>query len=207
MMRPIRVYVDTVRRFCRPNNTDWRYNFNLARLTDYAPHLSFYYPGNGMQELRVNAKYLRKALAGHTRRTLGLGKPAAAEPFTDLINERELQASDCEIVFSHRDFPVNTSNVPVVWQNSILDPRMYLGYGGSPDFLTYESAVRRKLFAHAAIVLVSTHAKSRSSRAGHARKPREVPRSAILRTLPLRGRRDRGARQARGERIGRELAF
>jgi glycosyltransferase involved in cell wall biosynthesis len=158
--KTMRVYVDTVRRFCRPKNTDWQYNFILGDLTGYQSDIEFYYPRNPVQEAWVNGRYLfnsaRHRLARSSRWLVGLQR----ERFADRLCSRELAAAECDVVFSHRDFPINAGKLPVVWQNSILDPEMCRARGASEALLEDEFRMKRKLFAQARFVQVSSVAEA-----------------------------------------------
>jgi glycosyltransferase involved in cell wall biosynthesis len=154
------IYIDTVRRFVRANNTDWQYNFMLGQLSAIEPSLQLYYPNSRLQELRVNLNYCRDALAYRLSRFARLRHFFTADDYSDRLCEKELRDSNCEVVFSHRDFPVNAGSVPVIWHNSILDPRMSLARGISPSVLAREVSIKRILFRRAARVQVPTHAEA-----------------------------------------------
>ncbi|MEO8005633.1 MAG: glycosyltransferase family 4 protein [Betaproteobacteria bacterium] len=155
----MRVYVDTVRWFCRPRNTDWQYNFVLAELSRFVPSLEMFYPRDVAQLVRVNLAYCRDNLR---YRMSKLGGSALREwtTYSDRLCVGELQASACDVVFSHRDFPSNAGAVPVIWQNSILDPQMAIARGISRDEIKSETSIKRKLFARSARVQVSTMAEA-----------------------------------------------
>ena len=157
----MKIYVDTVRRFCRPKNTDWQYNFILAGVSRYHPELEFVYPLSVRQEAWVNGRYLAKAVSSRVSRRWPALSWMYRETFVDRLNERELAGSGCQVIFSHRDFPANAGRIPVVWQNSVLDPEMSLARGIKPEVLDEEFRLKRKLFARARLVQVSTMAEAR----------------------------------------------
>lgn len=156
----MKIYVDTVRRFCRPKNTDWQYNFILAGVSRYHPELEFVYPQAVGQEAWVNGRYLAKAVAFRLSRRSPALSWMHRETFVDRLNGGELGRSGCQVVFSHREYPANAGRIPVVWQNSILDPGMSLARGIKPEVLDEEFRRKRELFARARLVQVSTAAEA-----------------------------------------------
>jgi glycosyltransferase involved in cell wall biosynthesis len=88
------------------------------------------------------------------------------EANTDRLDARELSRSDCRMIFSHRGFPLNCGDVPVIWMNAIVDPEMTKSYFGSSDAdLEEESEVKSRLFHKAAVVQVCSEVEA----ARHAR--------------------------------------
>jgi len=76
---------------------------------------------------------------------------------TDKLNARELSRSACKVIFSHRGYPTNAGDIPVIWQSSILDPVMTRSYqGGDTSAQLAENELRHQLYHRAAIVQVST---------------------------------------------------
>jgi glycosyltransferase involved in cell wall biosynthesis len=155
----MRVYVDTVRWFCRPKNTDWQYNFILAELSRFVPSLEMFYPRDVAQLVRVNLAYCRDNLR-HRVSKFGGSLFRQSTTYADRLCASELEASASEVVFSHRDFPSNAGAIPVIWQNSILDPRMAIARGARPDEIKSETSIKRPLFARSARVQVSTQAEA-----------------------------------------------
>jgi glycosyltransferase involved in cell wall biosynthesis len=75
----------------------------------------------------------------------------------DRLDARALARSGCDMVFSHRGFPGNSGDVPVIWMNGTPDPEMlksYFGFGQAE--IDEEIAVKGELFRRAAAVQVCT---------------------------------------------------
>jgi len=102
--------------------------------------------------LLSNYKAIRMAIG---RR---VGMPLALESReTDELDAHELHRSGCKAVFSHRGYPTNAGNIPVIWQSSILDPVMTRSYhGGDTHTQLAENELRHQLFRRATVVQVST---------------------------------------------------
>jgi glycosyltransferase involved in cell wall biosynthesis len=156
----LKIYMDTVRWFCRPKNTDWQYNFMLQGLSRYEMDLELYYPVDNIHQFRVNLDYCRAAIGHRIRRLAGVPYQQSLATYTDRLSAQELRRAGCDVVFSHREFPVNTGDVPVVWQNSVLDPLMSAARGVARADLQAEFNLKRQLFSKAARVQVSTHAEA-----------------------------------------------
>jgi glycosyltransferase involved in cell wall biosynthesis len=85
---------------------------------------------------------------------------------TDNLDAQELARSGCDLVFSHREFPLNAGAVPVVWMNALVDPEMVKSYFRlSQAQMDEEAEVKGRLFRQATVVQVCTEAEA----ARHAR--------------------------------------
>lgn len=148
-----RVYVDTIRWYVRPNNTDWRYNFHLGEMSHLAQEVSFYYPRDPLHTLRFNLDYTRSRLFAK----MGAGR-ANGNPYLGRLNVSELRRSGCQIVYAHWAFPTNAEGLPVLWHNSIIDPSMRMASGTTLRELEEEATAKGEAFRMAAAVQVSTGA-------------------------------------------------
>ena len=147
-----RIYIHTPRWFLRPKNTDWVYTrFRLRRISEFVPECEFVVSQSIATMVRTNFSYAYRTACRK------IGKPAesAARVVVDL---REFRRSGCDAVFCHDDFPRNTAEIPVIWQNSILDPEMTLAYGGSEAELVRSRDEKGDGFRRAAVVQVSSEA-------------------------------------------------
>jgi glycosyltransferase involved in cell wall biosynthesis len=147
----IRAFLDSVSWFIRPHNTDWRYvRFSLPVLGAFDHRIEVHVQSSWQTAFSENAKYVKRSV----QIRLGVLDAEAHEVYLD---RKELGWSRCNLVFSHRGFPVNADPYPVVWQNSILDPEMTAYY--LPHIsIEREKAVKGPLFARCAVVHVSTQA-------------------------------------------------
>jgi glycosyltransferase involved in cell wall biosynthesis len=153
-VRRIRAFLDGVRWFIRPRNTDWRYvRFALPSLSSFESRIEVYSQHSWRVLFHENATYICRRVSHK------IGHHSPDDPRTSL-DYGELNGSGCDVVFSHRGFPSNAAPYPVIWQNSILDPEMSAYYHphGSPIDLQKEIDTKGPLFARAAIVNVSTQA-------------------------------------------------
>lgn len=147
----IPVYVDTIRWYVRPRNTDWRYNFQLQGLRNLAPGLTFYYPRDLLHTARFNLNYAGNRLLAKTGLVTANGNPHLGK-----VNAPELRRSGCQVVYSHWAFPVNTDGLPVLWHNSIIDPAMRMASGATLAEIEGESRSKGEAFRMAAAVQVAT---------------------------------------------------
>lgn len=153
----IRVFLDSLSWFIRPNNTDWRYTkFNIPRLVEYVRGIQIYQPSSKVFTTRENAAFAFKRLLERLSRSSALSDIC----FSGFLDAEELRRSNCDIVFSHRSFPENAADYPVIWQNSILDPNMQLAYGATESQIETEVDKKRPLFEKASVVQVSTKAEA-----------------------------------------------
>ncbi len=152
-----RVYLDVAPWDFRPRNTDWRYvRHLLPRLVEWQPGLDLVLQTSPRVTLLSNYKAVRMAIG----RRVGLPLSLQSRE-TDQLDARELRRSGCKVVFSHRGYPTNAGDIPVIWQSSVLDPVMTRSYqGGDTPAQLAENELRHRLFHQAAIVQVSTVAES-----------------------------------------------
>lgn len=150
--RCTRVYILAPRWFLRPGNTDWAYTrLTLPRITEFAPDCEMYPSRSLVTALRVNLRYASR-FAQRRLRTEWKCEP-------DLrLDREEFNRSRCDLVFCHDEYPSNAQSLPVVWQNSILDPRMGFANGRSAEEMKIEFTKKESGFKAAAAVLVSTAA-------------------------------------------------
>lgn len=78
---------------------------------------------------------------------------------------RKIRTSDpglhgSDFIYNNHDFPIN-SKLPVVWQNTIVDPHMRVAKGASSAQLQHEIERKRPLFQSARAVIVSTDSERR----------------------------------------------
>jgi glycosyltransferase involved in cell wall biosynthesis len=148
----VSVYIQSQPWFIRPRNTDWRYTrFSIPRIGELESSCHFYAARSQRIALECNWRYVRQLLA----RRLHLPAPAA---HGSLLDRGEFARSDCQVVFCHDDFPRNAEGIPVVWQNSILDPEMERARGQSDEQLAAQRAEKEPGFRRARFVQVSTEA-------------------------------------------------
>jgi glycosyltransferase involved in cell wall biosynthesis len=80
---------------------------------------------------------------------------------TDMLDQQELEDSCCDIVFSHRGFPVNCGKHPIIWMNAIVDPEMTQKFFKiSQDKWDEEVAAKGYLFRKATAVQVCSEAEA-----------------------------------------------
>jgi len=151
-----RVYVDVPHWTLRPKNTDWRYNFALRGIEQDEPLVRLYYPRGHLHAFRLNLEH-GLAIARH-RLGIVQRRPAASNPYIGRLDEGELSRFDANVVFSHGKFPINARGLPVLWQNTVLDPEMQRFFGVSEDTLQQDIEHKREAFTRAAGVQVSTQA-------------------------------------------------
>jgi glycosyltransferase involved in cell wall biosynthesis len=152
-----RVYLDVAPWDFRARNTDWRYvRHLLPRLIKWQPELDLVLQSSPWITLLSNYKAVRMAVGRRAGFPLAL-----QERETDQLNAQELHRSGCNVVFSHRGYPTNAGDVPVIWQSSVLDPVMTRSYqGGDTPAQLAENELRHQLFHQAAVVQVSTVAEA-----------------------------------------------
>lgn len=146
------IYIQSQPWFIRPRNTDWRYTrFSVPRIAEFEPSCRFHAARSQLVALDCNWRYARHVLA----RRLHLPQ---APNRGSLLDRSEFARSGCQVVFCHDDFPRNADGIPVVWQNSILDPEMESARGATPDQLAAQRAEKEIGFRKARFVQVSTEA-------------------------------------------------
>ena len=156
--QPSRVFMDINPWDFRSRNSDWRYvRYFLPRLREWEPQLDLVFQQSRRVTLAANVKTVRVALG---RRAGFPASPRTRE--ADKLDAAELMRSGCNVIFSHRGYPVNAGDVPVIWQSSILDPVMTDQYDSArdPAERQMEVAVRHEFFRRAAVVQVSTEAEA-----------------------------------------------
>src|SRR5258708_4944464 len=126
-MRQLSVYLDGHPLNCRPRRIDWvLVQKMMPRVAEWAPDIRFVLQKSSAVSIRENYRIVRAAI----ERRLGIPADRWAG-IVDRLDSKELARSGCEIVFSHRGFPLNSGDIPVVWMHAILDPEMYKSYFGS----------------------------------------------------------------------------
>lgn len=146
----MRVFVDVLPYFVGSNSTDWKYNFNLARIPEFATNLSMCYPRFSAHSIIENYKYVARRAKSKACFTV------APQPVFRDLDSRQLRASGCNVIFCHSLFPRNHGGLPVVWQYSVLDPVMQVAWGYTQAGIDAEIDFKRPAFAEAALVQVST---------------------------------------------------
>lgn len=152
MSEMLKIYVQSPRWFIRPRNTDWRYvRLTIPRLSEWLPGCEFYKAESLKIVFHANWRYTRRFLyrKAHVRASSDRGS---------LFDRNEFLRTGCQLVFCHDDYPYNADSVPVVWQNSILDPQMKRANGIAEETLASEVQIKKAGFARAAAVQVSTDA-------------------------------------------------
>lgn len=152
-----RIYLDVAPWDFRPRNTDWRYvRHLLPRLVEWHPELDLVLQTSSRVTMLSNYKAIRMAVG----RRVGLPLSLQSRE-TDQLDAQELHRSGCKVVFSHRGYPTNAGDIPVIWQSSILDPVMTRSYhGGDTPAQLAENELRHQLYHQASIVQVSTVAEA-----------------------------------------------
>ncbi len=153
-----RVFLDTYPWDYRSRrNTDWRYvRYLLPRLVEWEPELDLVLQASSRVTLIANLKAIRMAIGRRVGFPVGL-----REWETDQLDAEELRRSGCNVIFSHRGYPENAGDLPVIWQSSILHPEMTFSYTGLDESaLQPELEIRREYFSRAALVQVSTKAEA-----------------------------------------------
>jgi glycosyltransferase involved in cell wall biosynthesis len=156
MIRP-RVYLDGYAWDIRSRNSDWSYvEHKMPRVADWEPDIEFVLQKSPSVTLRMNYKAVRAALG---RRIGAPMDPWTAD--TDRLNGAELLESKCNVIFSHREFPLNVGNVPVVWMHAIIDPEMTKSFHKrTVESVAEEFSVKGALFRKATMVQVCTEAEA-----------------------------------------------
>lgn len=148
----VSVYIQSQPWFIRPRNTDWRYTrFSIPCIAAFEPSCHFHAARSQRIALDCNWRYVRQLLA----RRLHLPAPASRG---SVLDRGEFARSGCQVVFCHDDFPRNADGIPVVWQNSILDPEMDRARGMTDEQLAAQRAQKEPGFRKARFVQVSTEA-------------------------------------------------
>lgn len=151
-MKNTTLYIHCPKWFIRPRNTDWRYTrFTLPRMSEYASDLRFV----SAESIATMARANLRCAENIVRQRLGI---RASEKQGIFLDQREFRNKRCDLVFCHDDFPRGVEGIPVVWQNSILDPVMRKAYGADDAQLRKIAEEKRKGFEAAALVHVSTEA-------------------------------------------------
>lgn len=155
---PLRVYVDCVGWFVRPQNTDWRYSiFQIPRLPEYAKGIETHAQQSWAISFKENERYIRRKIA---QLILGNRKPDPLR-YQGELDRAELQRSGCDVVFSHRRFPINAAPIPVVWQNALLDPEMRLANGATEEELKQDLEAIAPMMEKASLVQLATSSEAR----------------------------------------------
>ncbi|MDR3765269.1 MAG: glycosyltransferase family 4 protein [Acidobacteriota bacterium] len=128
----------------------------MPRTQEFTEGLRFHVQQSRREVLARNARFLLWKLRGK----LGL-EVVPQDWVSGGVDRHEMLRSQCQVVFSHTSFPANTGPLPVVWQNSLLDPEMQLAYGISAEALRSESAHKLPFFERAAVVQVSSENEAR----------------------------------------------
>lgn len=145
-----KVYIQTPKWSLRPRNTDWRCTrFMIPRISEFSPECEFYPSMSNSAVFDANARYVRQYACRKLRISPGRSNGS-------FLDRNEFKGSACDVVFCHENFPTNADSIRVVWQNSILDPEMTLARGTTKVQLAMEREEKRKGFAKAAAVQVST---------------------------------------------------
>ncbi len=156
-----RIYLDGYSYDLRTRNSDWSYvEKKMPRVADWEPEVEFVRQRSRTVMLRANLKAVRATIG----RRIGMPvSPLTAE--TDLLDPEELARAQCDVVFSHRGLTLNSGDIPVVWMNAILDPRMNAHFfRTSPAGFEEEVAIKGPLFRKAAAVQVCSDAEAERHR-------------------------------------------
>ena len=151
------VYLDGYSFDLRRRNSDWSYvERKMPRVADWATDIRFVHQHSRSVMLRANYKAARAAIG----RRIGLPISRRAAD-TDRLDAAELARSGCDLVFSHREFPLNAGDIPVVWMSAIVDPEMEQTYFGlSQAEMDENLSVKGDLFHRAAAVQVCSDAEA-----------------------------------------------
>ncbi len=155
---PLRVFVDSVAWFVRPRNTDWRYStFQIPRIPEYAKGLETHAQQSWAISLKENERYIRGRIVQVILRNCKLD-PLRYQGKLDCA---ELHRSACDVVFSHRRFPINALPIPVVWQTALLDPEMRLANGAEEEELKQDQEAITPLMEKASLIQLGTSSQVR----------------------------------------------
>lgn len=150
---PLRVFVDSVAWFVRPRNTDWRYStFQIPRLPEYAKGLETHAQQSWAISLKENERYIRGRIVQMILRN------CKQDPlrYQGKLDCAELHRSACNVVFSHRRFPINAGSIPVVWQTALLDPEMRLANGAKEEELKQDQEAITPMMEKASLIQLGT---------------------------------------------------
>lgn len=133
-------------------NTDWKYvRFEIPLIENYVRGCTFYSARSLKTILDANRRYAIRKMSA----SLKIG---GRDRVPSNLDRKEFFESRSDVVFCHDEFPRNADGIPMVWQNSILDPQMTLAYGASKETLEAEREWKRVGFSKADIVQVSSEA-------------------------------------------------
>lgn len=148
----VAIYIQSPKWFVRPRNTDWRYMTKvMPRVVEFVGGCRFHSAQSLATTFYANKHYIG-ARIGHI---LGINGNPHEGSYLDID---EFRRSGSNVVLCHDNFPRNADSIPVVWQNSILDPEMVRARGYSQDILETEIQEKGKSFRAAAGIQVSTEA-------------------------------------------------
>jgi glycosyltransferase involved in cell wall biosynthesis len=155
------VYLDTYRWHFSPRSSD------LAIVKEFMPQLARWYPDVRLvlqKSLSTSLQANYKSIRGAISRRLGFPVKRSASA-VDYLDAGELNRSGCTMVFSHRGFPLNSGNVPVIWMHAIVDPEMVKSnFHIAQSETDEEIAVKGELFKKAAAVQVCSEAEAERHR-------------------------------------------
>jgi len=123
----------------------------IPRISEFIPDCRFYPAQSGIETLRSNWRVARSVLYRNL-------KISQRQNYESILDRKEFFRSGCDAVFCHDGFPKNAQSIPVIWQNSILDPEMSIAYGRTKGQIAIECEMKREGFVESAAVQVSTEA-------------------------------------------------
>jgi glycosyltransferase involved in cell wall biosynthesis len=153
----VSIYLDGFPFTYRARNSDWTYvERKMPRVAKWAPDIRFVLQKSRIVALRANYKAVRAAIG----RRIGMPMDLWVAN-TDYLDAAELGRSGCNMIFSHRGFPLNSGDIPVIWMNAIVDPEMTKSYFKLSDTAIEEEVeVKGRLFHRATVVQVCTEAEA-----------------------------------------------
>jgi glycosyltransferase involved in cell wall biosynthesis len=151
-----RVFLHELAWDMRSRSTDWRYvRYALPQINRFEPDLAFISEKSRTHVLQGNYSAIHSAVV----RRLGL-RPSLYRDAVSTLPLREVRSGGGQVVFS-RTFPVNAGDIPVVWENAIVDPEMQRSYGADDAYMKEAYEVRAPLFRRATAVQVFTDAEAK----------------------------------------------
>lgn len=175
----MKVYLNTFPWHVSPKNTDWRLNWEVARLSEQFPEVETYLPQSGMTAIGPNFAYAARAVIMR----LGLREWAPLSWFpgvkANYVWPPEFRRIAPDVIFTHEHFPLNAGRTPIVFSPGFEDPAEARAANVSEEFLARERVLKRRLAQRSAIVSLSNEDAAR-------RMMRDFPESAHkVRVLPF----------------------
>lgn len=178
----MKVYLNSFPWHISPQNSDWKLNRDIARLSERISGLQVYLPNrNWSTALEISAAYAARAALVRLR--LSRHAPLSWFPGvpTNHVWSPEFRAFAPDVVYSHYFFPLNIGNTPLILSPGFEDPAEALAAGISPDFLRREFIEKRDKAARSAIVVLTTDEAVRRMQAAYPESAHKIRQLSFYR--------------------------